>query len=35
MKKVETVRRFEIENIKHDDDICYGIISDDYNDIQL
>lgn len=35
MKKVETVRRFEIENIKLDDDICYGIISDDYNNIQV
>lgn len=33
MKEVETVRRFQIENTKPDDDICYGIISDDYNAI--
>lgn len=34
MREVETVRRFELENIKPDDDICYSIINDDYHDIQ-
>jgi hypothetical protein len=34
MKETQTVRRFEVENIKPDDDVCYSIISDDYFTIQ-
>ncbi|WP_088186949.1 GNAT family N-acetyltransferase [Desulfosporosinus sp. FKA] len=30
MDEAQTVRRFEVENIKPDDDICYSIIRDDY-----
>jgi ribosomal-protein-alanine N-acetyltransferase len=33
LKQVETVRRFEIENIKPDDDICYAITIDDYHSV--
>lgn len=34
MKNVDTVRRFEIENIKPDNHICYAITSDDYHAIK-
>jgi [ribosomal protein S5]-alanine N-acetyltransferase len=34
MKETQTVRRFEVENTKPDDDVCYSIISDDYFTIQ-
>jgi len=34
MKEVETVTRFEVENIKPEDDICYAIMSEDYHAVQ-